>query len=101
MIYSGAELIRTSGQQAERMERLKVVDPIPPVAAPTPSGTSLDDETHSALMRFARFIKEDREPPPKRPKKSALAKVLPDAYQAQIEIEERRQDLGSSLDIYI
>jgi hypothetical protein len=100
MIYSGAELIRTSGQQAERMERLKVVDPIAPVAAPTPSGTSLDDETHSALRRFARFVKDDREAP-KRAKKTGRGKGPPNAYQAQIEIEERFQDLGSSLDIYI
>ena len=100
MLTSGASLSRTSGQQAERADRLKVVDPVQPVASPAANHSPLDGSTHDALARFARFIHKEKEKGEKPPRKH-VPKGIPDAYRSQIEIHNRRQDYGSMLDVYI
>ena len=58
MIYSGTDLIRTSGQHQARFERLG--DKPEPSAVQGVQSTSTelrDDDTKGALLRFARFIK--------------------------------------------
>ncbi|NJL25821.1 MAG: hypothetical protein HC902_12030 [Calothrix sp. SM1_5_4] len=59
MLYSGADLIKTSGTQNDRLERLKVVtDPVAPAPATEKSASSgLDEQTQGALLRFARFVR--------------------------------------------
>lgn len=63
MIYSGTDLIRTSGQSQERMERLRPSElSVSSVAAVQAKGNAtslLDNETHNALLRFARFLNKE------------------------------------------
>jgi hypothetical protein len=105
MIYSGANLIRNSGRQAEQVERLKVVEPVAPVPdASTPNQTALDDETHSALLRFARFVNKEKDQHQgggaKSPPKKVRPKGVPEAYLCQIEIGVSGRQPGFMLDIY-
>jgi len=91
MIYSGADLIRTSGQQAERVERLtKHAEPIAAVQPPQKNESGLND----GLLRFARFIhKEKQKKPGKTPPKG-----IPEGYRAQISSGASN---GGMIDIYI
>ena len=70
MIYSGADLIRTSGQQAERMERLQVVAPAAAVSPTVPP-----ENADSGLLRFARFLQKERQ--------KQKGKASPSASQSQ------------------
>lgn len=104
MIYSGADLIRTSGQQQDRLERLRLVDSsgVEPVGTPENPASGLDDNTQSALMRFARFIHKDKKEHPQRsqqPRKPASSMAHP--YLKQAERWERLQDEGRLLNLYI
>jgi hypothetical protein len=100
MELNGASLMRASGAISERVERLKLVDdPIAPVDAAEPTQNALDEDTKGALVRFARFVnKEGRKKPA--PKK-ATQSGLPKAYLDQIEMRDRENDRGATLDITI
>lgn len=97
MIYSGADLIRTANQQQERIERLHVASEVAPLEKPAKTGSSLDEETRGALLRFARFINKDGKKPPQ--KKAQPRSTNP--YVAAEARRERFHDCGQQLDIYI
>ncbi len=107
MIYSGADLIRTSGQQQERLDRLKVVPNEQEVKPPEKSAqtkSSLDEETQGALLRFARFInKENKENGPKKdpPKKLAPKGPADHPYKKSMSVLNRAMDSGLTIDIYV
>jgi len=102
MLYSGAELIRTSGQQIERQERLKVVEPVKPVESPAQPRSSLDQDTQNALLRFARFIhKEGESKKDKKAPSKSTPKTIPGAYHSQIENRYSSPQTGHSLDVYV
>ncbi len=97
MIFSGADLIRNSGRQAERAERLKEASP---VQAPTKKEAT-DQDTNGALLRFARFIhgekeKKKRQAPKPAPKRHGTHPYL--ALQAREEAEAAK---GNTLDIAV
>ncbi len=102
MLYSGADLIRTSGQQLERGEKLKVVPKeVEPAASPQQPQLTLDEETQNALLRFARFIhKESKEKEQKnRPRVSKFQPITHPYLRAQENLK-RLDDSGQVLDIY-
>jgi hypothetical protein len=99
MLFSGAELIKTSGNQVERMERMgkRSVEAVKPVENPGQSQSSLDsDSGKNALLRFAKFIKDANSSPPKR-----LKKGLPAAYVHQAELTQEHPGSGAMLNIYV
>ena len=97
MIYSGADLIRTSGQQAERVQRLR---PLSPAGAVAPVAST--DNSESALLRFAHFLRQEREKAKaKPPNKAFQKKTSGNPYDLA---EQRLQNAfgrGKILDIYI
>ncbi len=97
MLTSGASLVKASGQQMERAERLKLVASVQPVESPSANHSPLDGSTHDALQRFARFIHDEKQKPPRK----RVSKGIPLAYRSQIEIHSREQDQGTMLDITI
>lgn len=99
MIYSGADLIRTSGQQADRLQKLRVADDVQPVAGPAPSQAPQKEDMQDALMRFARFVKGEARHK-KGPPKKASPKI-PVGYMSQIHLFDETPKNGESLDIYI
>ena len=101
-MHSGVELIRTSGRQAERLDRLRPVEPVPPVDNPTPSHSSLDNETQGALLRFARFVHAEKEQKDKPPAKKKPPQGIPPAYLNQISFTpDESAKTGSMIDIYV
>lgn len=92
MIYTGADLIRTSGNQAERAQKLELVR-TPPVE---PTNSNLDDSTQDALKRFARFINERKEKP-KKPQPYIKPSSHPYQRPSRAAIE---LDRGQLLDIF-
>lgn len=97
MIYSGADLIRTSGQQQERVVKLNV----PAVSEVKPTGESksrLDEETQGALLRFARFIHKDGQKNSSQ-KKTKGSKNHP--YIKAQQADDRWFEVGQNLDIYV
>src|SRR3954470_8591354 len=105
MLYSGADLIRASGQQNERLQRLNTADEgaVPPVAAAQPASGALDGETQGALLRFARFINKEGEKKKPRPAPgtAAAGAAKRDPYREAEENHKRLFDRGQQLDIYI
>jgi hypothetical protein len=106
MLYSGADLIRSSGQQQERLDRLNTADaPLRPVAPPEKPNSATDGETQGALLRFARFIHKEGEKK-KKPSQSETTKASAPAAAGDLyaQAESHRQrlfDRGHQLDIYI
>jgi hypothetical protein len=102
-MLSGADLIRTSGQNADRAQRLKVVpDPVvKAVESPAESKANLDEQTQSALLRFARFVNKEgqKKPPPKSNKRPAGK--IPKAYVSQALNSNPDERSGGMLNIYI
>lgn len=115
MIYSGVDLIRTSGQQAERLHRLSVV---PPIGEPRESAAPGEDgggggrdghpqEAMDALRRFAKFMNEERdkkrpsEPLAKRQLRRSLLQKVSDAYTLQARVLLDESPRGSIIDVYI
>lgn len=98
MLYSGASLIRASGEQQEKINKLKLM-PVSPVQAANPSGSGLDEDTQSALMRFARFIKKEREG--KASPTSPPAQKGPHPYKRAFASLEAYNNCGLFLDTYI
>lgn len=97
MIFSGADLIRNSGRQAERAEKLKDTSKTQ-VQAPEKK-SPIDEETGGALLRFARFIHGEKDKKKKSAKKSASKRHAKNPY---LELEERmaaEAAKGQSLDI--
>jgi hypothetical protein len=95
-MLSGADLIRTSGQNLERAQRLQAVDSVNPVETPGKPNSSLDEDTQSALLRFARFVnKEKKKPKPSRP---AVGLLKP--YLDQVQKLNQEQSSGSMIDVY-
>lgn len=93
MIYTGADLIRTSGQQAARTEKLSVVKSPAPV---DPASSEMNDDTKDALQRFARFLNEKH--PRGRPKLLPSAQGNPyNRHKARSAME---LDRGQMLDVY-
>lgn len=109
MIYSGADLIRTSGQQVERFGKLGPLSPVNPVSeTEKPSGeqSALDQNTQSALLRLARFVHDKNKKEGKRPPiflvKNGRKSSLPQAYLNQIELTDpNARRTGESLDITV
>lgn len=101
MIYSGADLIRRSGQHADRKEQLRVVENVRPVAnADSATSHQQKEDTQNALLRFARFIKDETQQRKKPPKK-AVGGRIPEAYRHQIQQADAGPRSGYELDIYI
>ena len=100
MVQTGADLIRTSGHNVDRAHRMKLVDaPVMPVDSPNQNQSSLDDQTHGALLRFAHFInKEGQEK--KRPKPKPASPRLPDSYQTQVANLNQEERSGAMINIY-
>jgi hypothetical protein len=102
MMYSGVELIRASGRQAERLDRLRPVEPVAPVDDSTPSHSSLDSETQGALLRFARFVHGEKGQKDKPTPNKRSAKGVPQAYLNQIGFTpDESTKTGSLIDIYV
>src|SRR3712207_3094642 len=99
MLYSGADLIRTSNLQHERMERLEAMDSVKPVAASDNPASTLDDQTQNALLRFARFIHKEGEK--KKPLRSVRKSHLKNPYVAAEEREVKLFSRGQTLDVYV
>lgn len=104
MLYTGADLIRTSGAQTERLERLKIVPndlELKPAEKPAETKSSLDEETQSALHRFARFINKENKDR-QNPAKKQLPKT-PEAhpYKKSLSVLNRHMDSGLTIDIYV
>ncbi len=101
MLTSGADLIRTSAKQSERLDRIRVVDPVTPV--PDSGQATLDGDTQNALLRFARFVhkeKENKKNPP--PVKNKRPVGIPLPYLIQIHlIADSSAQPGQQLNIYI
>lgn len=91
MIYSGADLIRTSDLQSQRAERLELVK----ATAVEPAGGHLDDGAQDALKRFARFISEQKTKKPKPYTKPSSHPYNRLRVRAAMEL-----DRGQMLDIY-
>jgi hypothetical protein len=90
MIYTGADLIRTSGQHAQRAEKLELVK----TPAVEPASSNLDDSTQDALKRFARFINDKK---PKKPRPYTKPSSHPYKRQSRAAME---LDRGQLLDIF-
>jgi hypothetical protein len=103
VIFSGADLIRNSGRQAERAEKLKDTS-TPAVQAPEKK-SPIDEETGGALLRFARFIHGEKEKKKKPAKKTSLnSESKRYAKNPYVMLEERlaaESARGQSLDIAI
>lgn len=107
MLYSGADLIRTSTQQTERYQRLAGEDAVRPLA---PAGESGDDGSDSSredmsdvLRRFAKFFsgeKEREKKPTAATTQNKTVNVRPNPYVAAEEREARLYAAGQTLDIY-
>jgi hypothetical protein len=92
MIYSGADLIRTSDLQSQRAERLELVK----TPAVERTSSNLDENTQDALKRFARFIGEQK---PKKPRPYTKPSSHPyNRFKARAAME---LDRGQMLDIYV
>lgn len=99
MLYSGAHLIKTGGQQLELFNKLKLgPQPIQPVNHASPSGSSLDEETQGALLRFARFINQENEKKQKETNRPAQNKSHP--YKKAFAAEFKFTNTGLIIDIY-
>jgi hypothetical protein len=103
MLYSGADLIRNSGQQLERLERLNTGDEVVAAQPAKRSEDPPEGETQGALLRFARFVHKEgeRKKPPQPPKLQAAASIGGNPYR---EAEVHQQNLferGQQLDVYI
>jgi hypothetical protein len=92
MLYSGADLIRTAS--SARFERMRSSTSVAAVAAPEQNGLLMDQDTRSALERFARFVHKEQKPKVKR-------LGLPVTYDQQIQLFQDHQGPGALLDIYI
>lgn len=91
MIYSGADLIKTSDLQSQRAERLELVK-TPAIERPS---SNLDENTQDALKRFARFLGEQK---PKKPRLYTKPSSHPyNRLKARAALE---LDRGQMLDIY-
>lgn len=92
MIYSGADLIRTSGHQQLRAEQLAGPNK---VSEPAKSNLS-DEESQGALLRFARFLNKERKPKDKpKPVKGK------GPYQEAFAKLQHEQDSGLMIDVYV
>lgn len=102
MLYSGAELTRTSSRLNERVSRLKNVETVVPVTGPSEGQSTLNQDTQSALQRFARFVHREKEKSvsPSKPVKRSQG-GLPQSYTVQIEVTSQVQGRGALLDIFI
>lgn len=95
MIFSGADLIRNSGRQHERAERLREK---PSSAVPATEGKAkVDEDTGGALLRFARFIHNEKDKKKRPvPKRNTVA-----AYQQAFRAVDEEESKGRSLDISV
>ncbi len=100
MLYSGADLIRTSGHQVERLSQLRAVDPVKPVDSAAKSESSLDSESKNALLRFARFVHKEKSPKAKKPASPPTRRSL-GGYLSQIESLTEESPRGGNLDVYV
>jgi hypothetical protein len=101
MLATGAELIKTSASQAERLDKFKPVEGPAPIAKSQPGTSHLDSGTQDALMRFARFIhKEKKKKPFLEVVKPARRKPSIQPYLKMLSMDEDQTKLGSNLDIY-
>lgn len=93
MIYSGADLIRTSGQQQARAERLVANTPkVQPVDSKTSDLGGKD--TGGALLRFAKFVKDHKQQKEREREKSKHPYIMVKRRH------DGREDRGLILDIY-
>lgn len=102
MLHLGADLIRTSGQLRERLEALAGPEAVRAVAntekSPDPT---LDEQTNGALLRFARFVREEKKKKTPTRRSPPLTSPARNPYQVA---DDRESSLlfsrGQSLDIY-
>jgi hypothetical protein len=101
MLATGAELIKTSATQAERLDRFNPVEGPSPIAK-TQTETSLDSGTQDALMRFAKFIHKEKKKKPVLQLLESPAQPRPTlkGYLDQLALAERFERIGSNVDIY-
>lgn len=100
MIYSGVDLIRSSGQAAARAERL--VESTPQEVQATQPKQALDEQTGNALLRFARFVREKNgKEKQKEKQKDRLKKDSQNPYLKHQLNAEARENLGKILNISI
>jgi hypothetical protein len=107
MLMSGADILRTTVQNAERAQRLNATaeSGVKRVESPAdqPQG-SLDEDTKGALLRFARFIHhKDGQPKSRKnpPSQKKNASGLPKAYITQVENADANERSGGMINIYI
>lgn len=104
-MYSGADLVRRSGQHAEQVGRFKILEPVAAVTPPDAGESTLDGDTRNALLRFAKFVRQkaQNEPNPDEGhrKKKPESLGLHPAYVVQIEALDPNPPSGNLLDIYI
>lgn len=109
MIYSGVDLIRTSGQHADQLRKLNGPEAVSSTAAIDPtSSTSQDpsqESAQNALLRFARFIKGEtskKKRPGPAARKPTPSSRLPGGYRRQIEMFAGDSETPvPTLDIYV
>lgn len=107
MLYSGADLIRNSGQQLERLERLNTAagDEVQRVEAPVRADDPPEGETQGALLRFARFIHKESEkkkrPAPSQVETTAGGSSGGDPYRDAEIHQQNLFERGQQLDVYV
>lgn len=94
MIYSGADLIKSA--PADRVAQLKLVRPKGDAEKP-----GFDHDSESALFRFARFVRKEKDQKKSPPKPIKRIHGVPIAYAAQIQALQETQNVGGMLDIYV
>jgi hypothetical protein len=99
---TGADLLGTTVQNAERAQRLNAREPgVKPVESLGDKQSSLDEDTQGALLRFARFINKEgqKKHSPKPPK--VVPTGLPQAYITQVQNLNQDERSGAMINIYV
>ena len=100
---TGADLIRTTVQNAERAQRLNAASEpgVKPVESPEENPSSLDDETQGALLRFARFINKEGQKKPSAKSNKKAPSGLPPSYVTQVQNLNQDERSGAMINIYV
>lgn len=104
MLYSGADLIRMSGSHSERLSRMG--PQVAAISSTESSQFSLDQETESGLLRFAKFINKEGRKDQNRPSAKDLTKKLSQkgihpAYLTHIQVFNGTHSRGLTLNIFV
>jgi hypothetical protein len=104
MIYSGADLIRRSGEQAAALraydgDRPATVQAAKPVVSVQNESGRMGEDTGSALLRFARFVHDETKK--KRDQNEAKKSRSKNPYLRLQQHAKERSEIGQMYDIYI